>query len=324
MVWDYFPDRVPQFQQSYAALGLVLPVLLAALAWKAKAYRKHILEGSVLFLLLLAPVLPLVRHTYFYYLYLPLVPLWFLAGSLIGKMRSPIAVAAVLLLVTGHSYVTGWMHRTSEISEGLLEDPILRYAEVAREGVESFRRSGFSDRGDILFMTPSGGEVIDLMKGSAVSRNETTVRSTFLEQAILEGEALKLFFPGLNSVSFEKEPDVDEGWEAKHIYWTYGRADMKYCGYGVEGRFQVVIRALRSERLDKAKREAELILGVEPYNPTILFILGQIAALRGDTAALEEYTERLEILSKAESQPGPATEALKKLIEISTRPPFRG
>jgi hypothetical protein len=315
-LWDYFPDRLPEFQKSLATLGLVLPALLALYAWKAKGSRGPILRASVLFLVLLAPVLPLTRHTYIYYLYLPLVPIWLLAGSLIGKIRSPVAVTAVLLLAAGHSFLAGQMRRNSEMSEGVLEEPVLRYAEIAREGVESFGGAGGPGMGDVLFLMPLGGDVVDLERSSYAATGEDRVRSTFLEQAILGGEALKLFFPGLQSVSIEKGFDPDEDWKTKHIYWTYGRADMKYYGYGIEGRFQVAMRALRSQRLERAKQEAELLLGIEPDNPTILFVLGRIAVDRGDMAAFEGYIGRLQSLSEVEAGPGEATEALRELLEM--------
>jgi hypothetical protein len=158
--------------------------------------------------------------------------------------------------------------------------------------------------------------VVDLERSSYAATGEDRVRSTFLEQAILGGEALKLFFPGLQSVSIEKGFDPDEDWKTKHIYWTYGRADMKYYGYGIEGRFQVAMKALRSQRLERAKQEAELLLGIEPDNPTILFVLGRIAVDRGDMAAFEGYIGRLQSLSEVEAGPGEATEALRELLEM--------
>lgn len=319
-VWDYFPDRVPEYQTGLALWGLIPPLLIGTAFVRNRKIRLHLARASLLFLVLLLPVLPLVRHSYFYYLYLPLVPFWLLAGALLGKLRRRGIAAAILAAFIIYSALQGIRHRGAEITDGVLEDPILRYAETAGNAVAAFRAENGVMEGDLFVMTSAVRERVDLAAG--LRGNSETERNTFLmvERALLEGRALKLFFPFVESVQFRTVTGEMTGWRNKHLYWTYGSGGMKYLGYGEEGLLKLIQFSMSAGEYDLADHEVRVMLAVHPNNPNLLYLLGEIALKRGDTVTLETMIEELERMAGGEHPPGSATGVLYKLKRMAAPP----
>ncbi len=319
-IWDCFPDRVPEYQTGLAPWGLILPCVLGIASVRFRRIRLPLARASLPFLLLLLPVLPLVKHSYLYYLYLPLIPFWLLAGVLLARIsKRPFAVA-ILVIFIFYSAMQGIRHRRAEIREDVLEDPILRYAETAGNAVSSFRSAGGVMQGDLQIMTPSMRNKVDLTAG--LRGQSGTERTTFLmvERALIEGRALKLFFPYVESVTFQGPDGEAPGWQNKHLYWTYGPGKMKYLGYGEEGRLKLVNYSMSAGKYQIAERNIHTMLEIRPDAPNLLLILGDIALKQGDEEQFGTIIEKLEQLASEEVPPGMATRALDSLKRLAPRP----
>jgi hypothetical protein len=311
--WVAFPDRIARYEPHMAAWGLILPVLLALAAWRLPKARGPIGRAALVFILTLLPVLPLVRHSYFYYLYLPLVPLWLLAGASLARIsRRSIAAIILALFVV----LSGWnarRHRNAEIAPGVPADPVLRYAAVARNAVGSMRETAGFMQGDVCIILPVSTIDLKLGEGGHAAPSNSESGSSLVERALLGGKALRLFFPRLANVYFEDASRSIPGWQHMNLYLTYGVGMMKFLGRGEGGRYALVEDCLSKGPFDLAKREALVLLEIHPDDPSLLFILGRIALSQRDETSYEEIVKRLETIVSTGDPSGIALNALNEL-----------
>lgn len=315
--WDYFPDQIPQYQTGLAAWGLIMPAGLTIIAfWYPKA-RGTLGKASLLYLLLVFPILGLVRHSYLYYLYLPLVPFWLLAGAGLGRISRQKLSVSILVLAALFSVAFGILHRGAEMRKGVPLDPILRYAAIARRGVSALADSGHIPAGKVLFVRSFEGESIDLAKGLD-GRTGTERRKVHLfKVALLDGDALRLFFPEIDSVHFEGSPGAEPGWQNMHLYGTYGVAEVVYLGFGEEGRMKFVSDLMTAEMYSRAYREIDILLYHQPNRPSLLYIKGQLALKLNDPEGFNGVLEQLDSLIASDTNADEAAEAHAALIQIN-------
>jgi Dolichyl-phosphate-mannose-protein mannosyltransferase len=310
--WVSYPDRIPRYDPHLAAWGLIPPVLLALAAWRLPKAKGPTAKASMAFVLLLLPVLPLVRHSYFYYLYLPLIPLWLLAGAFLARIPRRCICAGILVLFV---ILSGWnakRHQTAEIAAGVLEDPILRYAAVAKNAVFTMRQSaGFMQR-DVLIIKPASATDIDLTDGQGAAARGRHPES-LVERALLGGKALRLFFPRIQNIYFEDPSQSTPGWQHMTLYLTYDLGMMKFLGQGEGGRIALVEDCLANGPFNLAKREALILLEVYPDDPSLLAALGMIALSQKDAKSLEEIVQKLELIESKGDSSGIARSALSRL-----------
>ncbi len=324
-IWDHFPDRITEYRQGLAGWGSILPLALGFTYWRYSKSRCSIVRASLLSVLLLLPVLPLVRHSYFYYLYLPLVPFWLLGGALLGNIPRRSIALGILVLFILHAAQLGMRHRRAVNEAGVLADPVLRYAGLAENAVESIRRTNAVTQGHLLVMAPAPqhSHSVDLTRG--LRGSETTSRKTYLlvERALIGGRALKLFFPAIETVTFQTPQGETPVWHDMQLYWTYGRGELVYLGYGEEGRFKLVEMCMSVGDYDRAEVEVRAMLGHRPDNPGLIFMLGQIALEQGNEAKLESAIEQLELLAREGEHHGIATKALSTLKQLAAQRSYR-
>ena len=295
-LWGYFPDRIPQYQTGLALWGLILPLVLAIIVWRYPKARKPLGKASLLYFVLALPVLGLIRHSYLYYLYLPLVPFWILAGAALGRMSRERHALSILIIAVAFSVASGALHRRAEIKDGVPLDPILRYAAIARRGVSALGSSGQVPEGKVLFVRSFEGESVDLAEGLD-GRTGTEHRKVHLfKVALLDGDALVLFFPRVESVHFEGPSGAVSGWPEMHIYGTYGVAEVIYLGFGEDGRKKFVSDLMTAEMYDRADREIGILLEYLPNRPSLLFIKGQVALKMNNLEKYYEVLEQLKII----------------------------
>jgi hypothetical protein len=314
--WKYYPDKTPQVTSQLAGLGLILPILIFLAAWRIRKARRPIAKASVIFILTLLPVLPLVRHSYFYYLYLPLIPFWIIAGAYLGNVSRRFVSAGVLAIVVLLSFTNGMRHRKAEMALGVLEDPILRYAVAAENAVTSIRANGEIKQGDYLIVQPSNTKAADLRKGLKDPKGSRRVRFPFVERALLGGKALRLFFPAIKSVAFEDETSSLPGWQQMHFYLTYKVGMMEPLGFGDQGRLALIRMAINNESYERAEKELLVMLEAHPDDPMLLFMLGNVARSRGDADGLGFVIKKLEEMAAEGDSTGIIRESLDELRQV--------
>jgi hypothetical protein len=316
--WDYFPDKNAVYQTGLAAWGLLLPLSLALMAWRYQRARRPILRASILFLSLLLPVLPLIRHSYLYYLYLPLIPLWLLAGSGIGKISRRSIQYAILAFFILNSIMMGIRHRGAELKKGIPEDPVLRYAASADDFIGALRETGMTEEDNHLFLLYLSGESIDVAGGRELKAHEKRTQFWVVEKALLEGKALTLFFPEMDLARFEATSNDEyfTGWQHMHIYWVSGPGEVTHLGFGENGRFRLIESAMANGKFDVALREVSIMLELRPDSPPLNYIRAHIALEKGDEAKLERIIAKLESMAAREPAPGEANRALEALHRL--------
>ncbi len=288
--WDFFPDRLPQYQPEMWAWGLVLPLFLGGLALRRRDWAPGIWRASLFALLLMLPVLPLLRHSYLYYLYLPMAPLLLLAAAGCERLPAPakrwiLALPIILLALT---MWRGDARRGDKLSEILLADPILRYGGILEDAVAGLRKVDPNLGGHIIVLTPSVKKSgVDLAQGLRRPEGSRRVRFLPIEKATYKGRVLPLFFPELKSFVIMPdlpEPDGPEtvDWERSHLFLMSGVANFVYLGGGERGRHTLSRYFFQRKDYVRARREIEVLLARYPGDPDRLYDLGAIALAEGN------------------------------------------
>ncbi len=317
-LWDYFPDRVAQYQQALVLWGLISPAILSLAYWRLPATRSHILRAALLFLLLLLPVLPLLRHSYYYYLYLPLIPIWFLAGEGLVRFalgRRWIFISVLSLFALGTAWL-GSERRHAELGGGLLEDPMMRYAQMAENAVESAGKSDKLPSGDMLILVPFRGDTQDL--GGNLRNVEGGRRVQFLpvDRALLAGKALRLFFPKVASAQFSYDFPPGDKWLRQEIWWTFGQGNLAPLGYGEQGRHVLARLLFEKGEPARAADEIRALLALHPGDGNLLYDLGRLELGAGNFAAAEDVLASLETLASQDGAGPSLKRALADLKEL--------
>lgn len=324
--WQPFPDQVPQYEPSLWRWGLVLPLALALLAALRPRWRRPIGAATLMALLLLAPVLPLVRHSYLYYLYLPLAPLWLLAAA--GLTRLPLssprwALALPLLLAA----LCAWRidARRGMTLEGKLQaDPMLRYGALVEDAVRVLRALPTPPQGEVIAIAPFVGESVDLAAGLRATPGARRVQFLPVDKALYQGAAVPLFFPAVTSFRVVSalpgaESGADPAWQRSEIYLLTGLTDFAYLGRGEAGRRELARVLYRHRYLREAIREVEVLRALHPADPDLLYDRGVLALVAGDAAGAEGIHAELAALAAAEGAPGKAAQALRDFEATAQR-----
>jgi len=315
-LWTPFPDQVPQYEPSLWRWGLVLPLALALLAVWRPRWRAAVGAAALVALVLVAPVLPLVRHSYLYYLYLPLAPLWLLAAAGLARLPLPSprwALLAPLLLAA----LCAWRleARTAMTLEGKLQaDPMLRYGALVEAAVRELRAEPTPPQGEVLAIAPFVGEAVDLAAGLRATPGARRVQFLPVDKALYQGAAVPLFFPAVTSFRVLSalpgvEPGADPAWQRSELYLLSGLTDFRYLGRGEVGRRELTRVLFQQRYLREAIREVEVLQALHPDDPDLLYDRGVLALVTGDAAGAEAIRARLAALAAA--APDRAGQALR-------------
>lgn len=323
-LWDVFPDQAPQFQPLLWRWGLLLPLLLLAAALWKRHWAPAIGKAALLFIVLLLPVLPLVRHSYLYYLYLPAAPLWLLAAA--GADRLPArprkAMLVLPLVLLALTLWRGEARRNLLLPGDLLADPVLRYGGILESTVATLREQKPGLRGDMLVLTPFGQHAaVNLAEGLRADGTARRVQFLPVTRATYQGKALRLFFPGLKGFAIlpdlpGHEVPVQPPWEEAELFLLGGVTTFTYLGRGEAGRHALSRHFFQNRDLLRARREIEALLQRQPTNPDLLYDVGAIALAGKDLASLGEVWGRLQAQAAAEDPPGRA-QAARRALELS-------
>ena len=204
------------------AWGAVLAVLwLEGLAWPALRARGWVGAG-VAYFLLLVPVLGLRNHTYHYYLYTPLIAAGVgvaaLADALLelaGRRAAAISAAAGLLFVANGVLLVHKIETVPFVHPDMRADATVDRARIVRN-VRSSLESDPPQAGErIVFWSPElAASHGDPAKASIERYWEANLRA-----ALMEGVAVRVLFPQVDSVRFVEAP----GWQPSDRVALYQR-----------------------------------------------------------------------------------------------------
>jgi hypothetical protein len=219
------------------AWGAAAVILWLVGAFMPPLRRRGWISGGLLYLLLLAPVLPLRNHTYHYYLYAPLVgAAWCvaaLADGLVGRLTRAAAwtvalVLAAVLVVNGGLLV----HKIETypfVFPEMRADATVDRARIARNVVEGLREADIPSGARVWFWSPAVG---DRALDPRAVYWENNLRS-----ALMDGLALRVLVPQVAEVRFVRD-------------FEPARPTDRYAVYARDGR----LRVLASAELDSLLR----------------------------------------------------------------------
>ncbi len=305
------PDLVTLASPTAWHVGLPVVLGLAVIAIACWRSARLPAIGLGWWLLTLAPALPLLRHAYLFYLYVPFAGAAMVVGAgwengvraLTRRMSHPPPVAVVAgitaLLLVGHAAlsVVRLRERRAMRIEGvdLPFDPFLRKSEVARRVAEPFRDAVRNGTTRAVFVLPLEGVwTFASQTGARARAAASNPQYAVLPTVLHEGLALRALNPSVDSVAFVSR------WTAAYrdvdLFTAAPDARMIQFGHGPDAhaRFALV---LLNARLDRTARDhLEQALVAWPHDPRLEFehaiALGHLGDVDGERRELAELLRR--------------------------------
>jgi hypothetical protein len=311
---------VPDLAGGYSATAwhVGLPVTiglasLAALAWRRSTAGA---AGAAWWLLGLAPVLPLLRHSYLAYLYTPLAGFAMALGAGLegaaarwlpvprttpgpGRATGLLPWAIVAGAVLGHAALSDAMlgdrlrARTPGLDLPL--DSFVRKSEVAGRVAQGFGRSIGARRVKAVFLVPEeGAPAYDVRTGRPVAADSGGRRYALLPAVLDQGRALRALYPNADSVAFLGR--WVPGYEDFELFVTGPAGEVRDLGRGLEAH--VALATLLLTRGLYGTARGQLAAAVQEWPDDARLRLDYALALgrTGDRAAglaqLEEILRR--------------------------------
>jgi hypothetical protein len=209
--------------------GIALAALwFVGAAWRPLRERGWLMAGA-LWLLLIAPVLPLRNHTYHYYLYAPLAGMaWCVAalcdaalaerpaprpakrgGAPPGSRPAAAAwtiagVLAALLTLNGYLLVAK-IERAPFVLPELRADPTVDRGRIARRVMESLVAYGLPPGVTLHFWSPTAASLDPHGRALAAPAPRATYWEANVRDALLGGLAVRVMIPQVDRVTFVRE-----------------------------------------------------------------------------------------------------------------------
>ena len=275
-------DAVAAMDPNAWRIGLPVAIAMAIVLWTQRREPRHPEEvGAAWFFAFLAPVVALKHHTYLYYLYLPWPGLcWLVAGAgarLVrlgsgaaradareGRPRSerpaaPLspairtvalgAAVAALAVFAGVEYSNVRARERAMVGPFAL-DKTVREAGLLRNAVRDLTAAKL-ERGDhILFINPAPRRHVTV--GDTTRADAVPIHSYIpLEGALRGGEAIRVFFPGIEYLGFDSELRPDREDANVFVYWDEG--NLRPIGRGGHALAELGYYTLRFRDFPKAE-----------------------------------------------------------------------
>jgi hypothetical protein len=229
-------DAVAAPDPTLGSAGLIVLAALLAGVWALRDERPRTFEMGVAWLLaFLLPVLPLARHTYLYYLYVPWVGGAIAAAAVGAWLLAPLprralaaAALAAFALIEGRN-VSLREHATFD---ALPVDRTMREAMLLGNAIPALRAAGLPESTRVGFVNPAPRPSIDVTTGQATRDEVRSERVSYypLEAAMLNGKSLRLFLPGLVYAGFAA--GVPRDWEDVECFLFEQRGYLRPWGSG--------------------------------------------------------------------------------------------
>ncbi len=202
------------------AWGGAMLVLLAAAAFVPALRARGGAAIAIVVFALLAPVLPLTRHTYHYYLYGALAGVAALVALFADALleRRPAKVAWPVALVLAALFAANGVAVVDKIASmpfllpELRADGVVDRARIAEAAIADVRDAHLPPHAPLAMWSPQSMAI-------AAQRGDDPAKESYFERnvraALLDGLVLRLTVPGLDSVRFERTfapADSSEPW----------------------------------------------------------------------------------------------------------------
>jgi hypothetical protein len=308
---DAFPGQVSAFNPGDWPVGVLATVALLALAWLARAGAFAPGPGALWWLLALAPVLPLMHHTYLYYLYVPFAGLTMALGAVVGRaeerVRDPLPVirGVAVALVIAHGLLADRLldirYAAHMPGTGIPLDPDLRKSEIARHTFETVGKQLAGQRAGVAFFLPANlAEVHRTDTGERVEGARSDSAGYYLlAGAIDDGRGLRALLPQVDSVAFL--PDWRPGYRDFELF-SQGREGTVYAlGRGPDGYATAAAGLIAADAIEPAQELLAGALSEFPDHAPLRYQYARSFYRTGDSLAMRRELE--ELLRRAPDHP---------------------
>ena len=254
-IWDPVRDAVAAMNPAAWPIGLAVIAAAAIALWAQRREASHPAEiGAAWLAAFLLPVVPLLHHTYLYYLYLPWAgACWLLAASGARLARNRPAVGVILaVLVVAFAGVEAANVRAREKRAigSFLQDKTMREELLLRNVVRGLREAKLTSGDRLVFVNPAPRRHTALTADAAA---DTALHSYVpLEGAMRGGETIRLFFPGVEYLGFGTA--LRPEWEDARAFLFQDDGRVRDLGIGGRSLAELGYFTLRLERWGDAEQ----------------------------------------------------------------------
>ncbi len=305
-VVDPFKDRVAEIDHGawiWAAAAVVVVGLVLFTSRGIQGRRQWAALGW--YVLAIAPVLPLVRHTFLYYIY-PTAPgaaifVGLLAGrlerSLSDRFSSRGALIAWLVSVAvaagffglGYANVRSRESARLERIPELHADHVLRSSVVAENALTTFATIDVPEGADLILINPFEFMSEDLIKDKAAEKKRRSY--DLVRSALRDGQVLRLQRPDIGEIDFTYQ--MDPKWDDRHALLYDGFGRLSHLGTGADIWVNLCsIHLKHTGRLADSIRCGRRALELAPDHPWGHLFLGLALAQSGREAEASLHLER--------------------------------
>jgi hypothetical protein len=300
------PDARNGIDETAWKVGLWVALPLLAIAVASLRRTRVPLVGVTWAVLALAPILPLLHHTFAYYLYAPLAGVGMaLGGAVDAWVRNRAVVWAIVV-----SALIAHVWRSDRLTEvrlllrvpgsDLALDSVMRKSEVAHHAAAGVERAirGRRNVKVLVFRPPIRQHMYSATTGKEISLEQAAASPVHKYDLVTEvldhGRALRALYPAIDTVAFtERWSSEYKDYELFLIGEGYGLYSM---GTGAEAVNKVAGLLVSNEYPELARQlYGDAIVGI-PDDVSLRIRYAEILAQAGDRAAaiaqLEEGLRR--------------------------------
>jgi len=343
---DPIPDLAGVYSTSAWRTGVWPLALLFMAAALFRVERKTIVAGLAWWLLGLVPVLPLLRHSFGHYLYVPMAG-WVLslAGAadgaaatmsrvwtpdirrriwqaLPGARPRPAApgrrrlrlVPFVAAAIGGAAWSEVLIGARAQLRLGATDlalDPLTRKLEVARRAIATIGRPLDRPHGRAVVFLPAGTErAIDIGTGAEGVAHPPGTPSYNLVSAVLDGgRAVRLFCPQIDSIVFISR--WSDAYRDFYLFSQGAAGEMTGLGTGPSAHARLAELLLANGYGPQAAQYLSALVETWPGDRRLRFLWGLALARTGDRAGALDQLKRVADAGPADSLGTAARELLR-------------
>jgi hypothetical protein len=287
-VWDPIRDRSATVQPGLFGWGAVVFAAWTLLAFRERAERaRPITTGLAVFLLMIAPVIPLAQHSYLYYMLTPLVGVCLAAAGLFAHVdrRLPAPAANLVLVLLGSAYVGNeavQVHARATLAfGGIVVDRVSRESGLVRNSIGDLRAAGVS--GDtVVLPAPFRQVAVNATEGVVDSSGSGFSRAAYipLVSALREGRVIPLYLPDVTVLGMGDRLPREWGRARAFVFDNDGH--LAGIGRGATALDSLSVDFMEAKRWTEVRDASTRLIELGHDGPEVRWRLGAALARLGD------------------------------------------
>ena len=285
---DAVRDRSALADPKLVPWGLFVLAIWAFGVWlERRRPERPITAGLAWFVLLLAPVIPLARHTYLYYLVAPFAGVALALGTVLARSTaragrfSPALLGLVLVqYVLAESART--RTRSTSMSGGILVDRVARESAVLRRTLADLEAAHVASGDSIALVNPWPIQSVDPSRGVVRPLGTSLGEHAYLPvvAALGGGRHMRLFRPDVTLLGIGDA--IPREWERARVFRYDNDGSLVDLGRGCSALDSLASNYLRGERWQDARTSLERLMELGCDGPEVRWRLSIALVKQGD------------------------------------------